>query len=134
MIFRPNRNQLKNIRLEFERLCKIETNRKALEEIEDSLIELHLGIPGLVSMEDNQLFGSLSYELNNGLLSLNHLGSLQRGTGRALIEKLESMRPNKIILSSRQEAFGFYTKLGFSKGERYGDFQKEIGCLFLEMF
>lgn len=125
MIFRPNRKQLQDAKKQYENLIWLGVS-KALEEIEDSFIEMSLGFPGFISLdEEGKLIGSLSYEIKDGILSLNHVGSLRKGQGREMMAKLESLKPLKIFLSSRQDAFEFYVKLGYLKGDRYGDFFKE---------
>lgn len=118
-------HQIRKI-LKLPRLINPQTN--AQEEIEDALSEIiYNNRPGYLVIEGKVILGALVYEeLENEVFSILHIGSQQKGIGRFLIEKLENLKPLKLVLSSRQDAFGFYQKLNFKKGERYGDFYKDL--------
>ena len=97
------------------------------EEIEDAISEICFNEnPGFVVLEGKDIIGAMAFSQNDWGFCLLHIGSQRPGVGKLLMDKLEGLKPKKISLSSRPNAFGFYQKLNFKRGDRYGDFFKEF--------
>lgn len=74
----------------------------------------------IIKEDDGKIIGAVAYAVSRGIASIHHMGSLQKGIGRRMMNKLKNNYYKIIAKDVRDEARGFYENQGF-RNSRFGD-------------
>lgn len=83
-----------------------------------------------VVYDGGKVAGAVAYHVDDAdkTIFIDHIGSLQKGTGREMMEEIEKSMPDgyKMILVPSESGKGFWQKLGFTDTERGSLMQKQV--------